>query len=288
MDNMDRISVALERARRLAAERRKASGAGDDADPELIDVEQALGEEPLPPPPPGEFSGPEVSSAPYELDERLREREKILSPDALGPNGPAYKMLRTQVLKRMDQLKARTLAVIGATEDVGKTLTAINLAIAIAAEKNRSVLLVDFDLRRPSIQHRLGVEPEIGVEECLEEGRPVTEAMVRIDGYDRLTVLLARTMVENSSELLADRNTAAIVTQLRDRYPNRILIFDLPPLLLADDALAFSPCVQAALIVVEERRTRREDLVRSLELLREVPVVGTVLNNSQKPSLAYY
>ena len=223
-----------------------------------------------------------------QLDPVHQERERIVAPGCVGAMGAPYKMLRTQVLKRMDQLGSNTLAVLSGTSGAGKTLTAINLAIAISADPGRTALLVDFDLRNPCIARRLGFVPEVGVEECLANGRSVHEAMVKIEGYDRLRVLPARERVAQSSELLHSRRTVDIFMELRARYANRVLVFDLPPVLQADDALAFSKLVQAGLVVVGERRSRREDITRTIELLHELPIVGTVLNGSRDDSRMVY
>lgn len=223
-----------------------------------------------------------------ELDDSRRERERILGPDAGGLHGGPYKLLRTQVLRRMRELGVNSLAVLGCGRGDGKTLTAINLAIAIAADFGHTALLVDLDLRNPSIHKRLGFEPDAGIDDCLQEQRPVFEAMVKIAGYQRLTVMPARGRVDLSSELIAGQRAAELVRELRTRYANRILIFDLPPVLLTDDALAFSHHVQAGLFVVAEGQTGREDVRRSLELLRHLPVVGTVLNRSHQRQESYY
>jgi Mrp family chromosome partitioning ATPase len=224
----------------------------------------------------------------HKLAASRRERERILPSGAGGPFGDAYKMLRTQVLKRLDQINANTLAILSPSAGDGKTSTAINLAIAIAAERSRYVLLVDFDFRNPSLHRRFGLKAQVGIDECLQSGDPIHTAMVKIAGYDRLTLLPARNRVEHSSELLAEARTAEAVAEMRGRYVNRIVIFDLPPILASDDALAFSRLVQAGLIVVCEGHTRREDVTRSIGLLNELPIVGTALNASREPSGAAY
>jgi len=216
------------------------------------------------------------------------ESERIIGPGATGREAAPYKMLRTQVLRRLDQLSANTLAVLSPTQGSGKTLTAINLAIAIAAEPGRTALLVDFDLRNPSIHRRFGFSPELGVESCLATRHPVQDAMLKIEGYERLTLLPAGTSVVGSSELMSDQQCAALVTELRQRYANRIVIFDLPPVLQADDALAFSKHVQAGLMVVSEKHTGREDVVRAIDLLKDLTIVGTVLNGSRENIQTYY
>jgi protein-tyrosine kinase len=222
------------------------------------------------------------------LEETRRERERLLAPGCIGEGGPSYRLLRTQVLRRLHASGATTLAVLSAAPGDGKTLTSINLAIAIAADLGHSALLIDLDLRNPSVHRRLGFEPDTGIEECLQQRRPVYEAMVKVAGYDRLTIVPACARVEQSSELLASQSMADLIQELRVRYANRILIFDLPPVLLADDALAFSRHVQAGLFVVAEGRTTRDDLTRSLNLLRDLPIVGTVLNHSSESGDAYY
>jgi protein-tyrosine kinase len=223
------------------------------------------------------------------LSGEQRERERILPPGAVAEaTGGAYKMLRTQVLRRLKQLNANSLAVFSAGKGEGKTLSAINLAIAIAADPAHTALLVDLDLRNPSIQRRFGFQAELGIEDCLESRRPISEAMVKVAGYERLTLLPARARVEMSSELLGTQRVTELVEELRSRYVNRVVIFDLPPVLMADDALVFSRQVQAALFVVAEGKTSRQDLLRSLELTQSVPIVGTVLNRSLAETGVYY
>jgi protein-tyrosine kinase len=221
------------------------------------------------------------------LDSAAGAESRILPPNAGGPHGASYKLLRTQVMKRMDAMGANTLAILSAQPGEGKTQTAINLAIAIAAEQQRTALLVDFDLRNPGVHQRWGITPDVGVEDCLQSGRPLHEVIVRVRNYERLALLPARNAVANSSELLSAPRTARLLDELKTRYADRILIFDLPPVLLADDALAFSRLVQAGLMVVNEGRTSRDDLLRSFELLRDLPIVGTVLNGSRETTRPY-
>lgn len=262
---------------------------------ERVQAASAIAATPLPPQ--ASPRGPESPSASdtavfrtpaVQVDQALFERNRILLPGAPGEAGKAYKMLRTQVLRRLDQLGANTLAVLSPKKGAGKTLTAINLAIAIAAEEARTALLIDFDLRNPGIYKNLGLSPELGIEECITGRIAVRQAMVKLAGYERLTILPARQPIEASSELLTDQRTAGVVAELRSRYPNRILIFDIPPVLQADDALAFTRNVQAGLMVVREGQTRREDVVRSIELLRDLKIVGTVLNASREAQATGY
>jgi protein-tyrosine kinase len=212
----------------------------------------------------------------------------VMPAEPGGPAGHAFKMLRTQVLQRMRQRNWNSLAVMSPAPDDGKTFTAINLAIAIAADTNCTALLVDFDLRNPSVHQRFGIRPTIGVEQCLRGETTIADALVNPQGYPKLLLLPAREPVGNSSDLLSSEGARRLIRDLKEHSPNRIVLFDLPPVLGADDALAFAPQVDAALVVVGEEHTRREDLLRCFEILRDVPIIGTVLNGSRTDaSLAY-
>lgn len=270
---------------RLERERRQDAGLSGEVNGGAMVAAKAglVGSEPI------GFTDTFVQPRPvHELEPERRERERILLPGATGEFGAPYKLLRTQVVRRLHELGANTLAVLSPFRGEGKTLTAINLAIAIAADHNHTALLVDLDLRNPSVHRRLGFEPTCGIEDCLQQRRPIHEAMFKLKGYERLTVLPARAAVEQSSELLAMQRMAELVQEMRSKYLNRILIFDLPPVLMADDALAFSRHVQAGLLVVTEGRTAREGVTYSLNILNKLPIVGTVLNRSNERSAGYY
>jgi protein-tyrosine kinase len=208
------------------------------------------------------------------------ESNRILTPDTAESATAAYRMLRTQVLQRMDAKGWRSLAIFSPGADDGKTTTAINLAISLANDRSHTVLLVDFDLKHPMLASRLGLEVECGVDDALLGLASLGECLYHPDGFDRLVILPARSGMVNSSEILAGPAGRELVAELRGRYPERVVVFDLPPVLAADDALSFAPLVECGLVVAAEGRTRRNDLVRAIELLAKTPLVGTVLNRA--------
>jgi Mrp family chromosome partitioning ATPase len=214
--------------------------------------------------------------------------QRLISPAMQGAGAQSFRMLRTQVLQRLRARGWNSLAVVSALPNEGKTTIALNLAIAVAMDARHNALLVDFDLRRPSVATRLGIAVETGVEDVLAGNQPVETAFVRLQGYERLVILPASAPVLHSSELISGPSAQRLVTELRTRYADRIVIFDLPPLLGTDDALAFLPYVDAVLLVVAEGATRAEHLSRALELTRDKPVVGTVLNRSRDASGSNY
>jgi protein-tyrosine kinase len=215
------------------------------------------------------------------------ERNRIMNPDAAEPAAAAYRMLRTQVLQRLDAHAWRSLAIFSAGAEDGKTTTAINLAVNMAIDRSHTVLLVDFDFKRPTLADRLGLTPEFGADDVLTGRAALEDCLYHPQGFDRLVVLPARAALSNSSEILAGPRNRELVAELRARYPERVIIFDLPPVLHADDALSFAPLVECGLVVAAEGRTRRNDLVRTIELLSKTPLIGTVLNRAADAPSGY-
>jgi protein-tyrosine kinase len=217
----------------------------------------------------------------------LLENNRILDPRSAEAPAAAFRLLRTQVLQRMDTQGWRSLAIFSSSAHEGKTTVAINLAVSIAGDQRHSVLLVDFDFKHPSVAVRLGLAPEFGADDTLLGNARIEDCLYHPSGFDRLVIFPARTVLSNSSEVLSGPRCREVVADLRSRYPERILLFDLPPVLNADDALAFAPLIECGLVVVMEGVTRREDLVRAIELLHRTPLVGTVLNNALDVSSGY-
>lgn len=275
--NPDRIERALERSR---AERELRGRSALPPTAATLRTEHSpvagLTQEPL----------SRTRSVPVRAD--VMRKAGIVDADLAGPLGNGLRVLRAMVMQRLKQNAWNTLAVVSPAAGEGKTFVATNLAIAIAAERDHTALLVDVDLRSPSVHTRFGLKPEVGIEDCLTGRSSVAAAMLAPEQYPRLVLLPACSPVPQSSELLGGLRARALFRELKDRYANRYVIYDLPPMLTSDDALVFAPQADAALVVVSDSRTHRHQLARCLEMLGNVPVLGTVLNGSlAKPSTAY-
>jgi len=216
----------------------------------------------------------------FKPDPLSLERNRIFAPAATAPAATAFRMLRTQVMQRMDAHGWRSIAVFSPNANDGKTTTAINLAASLAGDRLHTVLLVELDFTHPTIAKRFGLANEFGSDDAMMGAAKIEDCLYHPEGFDRLVLLPARDTLVNSSEILAGPRSRQLIAELRARYPERILVFDLPPVLSADDALAFAPQVDCGLIVAAEGRTRRNNLVRTVELLAKVPLVGTVLNRA--------
>ncbi|MFL6548538.1 MAG: CpsD/CapB family tyrosine-protein kinase [Povalibacter sp.] len=219
---------------------------------------------------------------PVMLDDELLEENNILTrlsdPAALR----AYKILRTRVLRRMETQNWHTLAVTGTTTGEGKTLTAINLALALAQDSNTWVFLVDLDLTRPAVATYLGINAtrgERGLSDYLTGNATLDNIVYRIEG-ERLAVVPNFTALPHSSELLTSPRMVELLHALSAESPRRIVIFDMPPVLAADDVLAFSRSVDSHLLVVAEGTTGRDQLRSAKEMLSEMNLLGVVLNRS--------
>jgi len=191
-----------------------------------------------------------------------------------------YKILRTQLIQRMQPRGWNTLAITSTGPSEGKTLTAMNLAVNIARQYASTVLLVDLDLRRPSISSFFGHESAQGLTDHLLKGVPLRDILFN-PGIERLVILPAGSPIADASELLRSSDMFAFTKELKTRYKDRFILFDLPPLLVGDDALSFIPHVECVLLVIEDGRIHPDQLARAVELLPESKLIGTVLNKGR-------
>jgi len=217
---------------------------------------------------------------------QVLSKARIVAGDGGDAVTRAYKLLRTQVLQRMTQKGWQTLAIVSPGASEGKTLTAINLGIAMANSVQHTVMLVDCDWRKPSVHKYFDYEPEHDIATYLSGKEPLSSAMVN-PGIPRFCFLPCRAPIQQSSERLGSALVGNFVAELKNRYANRIVIFDLPPMLLTDDCLSFLPQVDCVLVVVEEDGTAREELEQTLEMVGRDKLLGTVMNKSSV-SLAGY
>jgi len=162
----------------------------------------------------------------------------------------------------------------------GKTLTAVNLALTFAKASRQTVLLVDADLRLQRIHEVLGYESGKGLVEYLMEGCPVSEVMVW-PGVEKLTVISGGKTIGESSELLGSRGMKELVGEMKNRYPDRYVLFDVAPVLAAADAISLAPLVDHLVFVVEAGRTHARDVERALRLLPQEKILGLVLNRHE-------
>ena len=215
-----------------------------------------------------------------ELSSDVLRNNHIIAGCKHDKRAEVYRQLRTQVLQKLRANNWKTLAVTSPNDSAGKTMTALNLAIALSKEVNQTILLVDLDLRNPGIHKTLGVDVEAGVVDHLMGEKDIPSLLIN-PGLERLVILPGRPSPEYSSEILSAPKMQALLKDLTSRYESRIIIFDIPSLLINDDALIFIPYVDAALLVIEEGATTQDEVEEGLQILEGTNILGSVLNKAQ-------
>ena len=270
---MDRIAQAIERAKQR----------------ELAEAQQAQPQSQ----PRIQPQTPEIGDVAYEqtrvapLDAEHLERHRIVAYNKNSSSEWAFDLLRTQVLKKMEENGWRTLAITSTTPESGKTVIAINLAMSIAHHTTRSALLVDFDLRRPRIGAYLGLPMERSLNELLSGEADLQDVLVN-PTLPRLVVLPTRKPVARSTEVLSSPRVDELIADLRKRYESRIVIFDLPPVLSTDDAIAVLPKIDCVLMVVANGMNTKQEIEDSLHHIQKSNLIGTVLNKAEVQPRSYY
>jgi protein-tyrosine kinase len=221
-------------------------------------------------------------------DPEAMERNHILLALSDVAVSRAYKILRTRVLQRMRAKNWNSVGITGTSSGEGKSLTAINLALALAQDVNTWVFLVDLDLQRPQVGAYLGMRFERGLTDYLT-GHAEIDQIIYDTGVKRLAVVPNAHPVEQSSEYLSAPRMTEFIAALEAEQPRRIVIFDMPPLLVSDDVLAFAPRLDTTLLVVSQGQTVRRTLSNAREVLSEMNVMGVVLNRStERNDSPYY
>jgi receptor protein-tyrosine kinase len=165
----------------------------------------------------------------------------------------------------------------------GKTFCAINLAMSLSIEVDTSVLLVDADVVRPDVLSQLGVTAEKGLLDLLSDpGLDVGDVLLKTN-VPKLSLLAAGTHHDRSTELLASAAMERLLAELSSRYPDRVIIFDAPPLLVTNEAKVLASRMGQVVLVVEAESTSRSAVEQAMATLTQCPIVMSVLNKGRGP-----
>ena len=233
-----------------------------------------------------QFSPPKI-----ETNLKILNANRIINIETNREAISSYKMLRTRLLHVMRPNRWRVLAVTSALPGDGKTLTAVNLAIVLAQEGNQNIFLIDFDLRNPAIYEYLGIKDKNrSIDRFYTENCKVSDLLLATEHSGLFILGNSGSGIENSSELISSDRTERLLSELKTIDPDGLFIFDLPPVLPADDVFAFAPQLDAALIVISEGKTTRESVVKTFDLLKEtdIEVAGILLNNTSEGNIDLY
>ncbi len=247
---------------------------------------------------PPEVSRREESRPKYvQVDVEKLQALGMLSPDAAqGQLAEEYRLIKRPLLmnafgENLNRVaNANLILVTSSLPREGKTFTAINLALSIAAERDKTVLLVDADVVKPAASQLFGVSDQAGLIDLLEHQAGFAEVLLRTD-IPKLTLLPSGRRHPYATELLASQAMARIAEEMSRRYPDRVIIFDSPPLLATTQASVLATHVGQVLLVVEANSTPQYIVKEAAAMLSGCALVGYVLNKTTQgfgPGYYYY
>lgn len=221
------------------------------------------------------------TASPIIINENFLKKNHIISYHTRSEEADVFRILRTQILQIMNQSGYKALGITSPRYGDGKTTISLNLALSIAQDLKQTVLLVDIDLRKPNIAEYLGLVEPLGISDYCLQNTPISECIIRTS-FERLSILPAGYSLDASSEVLGSPRMAQLAEELKTRYSDRIIIYDMPPVLNQDDPIAFLPNIDAYVLVVRNGATSTSDVKDSLNLLSGANIIGTVLNDYDK------
>jgi protein-tyrosine kinase len=217
------------------------------------------------------------------------ESMRIVSHNKHDMRARSFDMLRTQVLQSMDANGWQVVAITSPTAGCGKTVTACNLALSIARLSERSVLLVDLDMRKPKIADYLGIRRQNGMLSVLQGRQNLFDALVQVGIEREQLLVLPGEQTNASSEWMASPTLPTLLDTIKREFRSRTVILDLPPMWAGDDVLSILPHLQSILLVAEAGCTSVSEIKECTKQLKPTPVVRLVVNKmtEREPSAPY-
>jgi len=210
---------------------------------------------------------------------RLSEEKLVVLKDPSSPEAEEFRKLKESLVKTITGPGTfnNVILITSAHHGEGKSLVTANLAISLAQEYDHTVMVVDADLRLPSCHRYLDVKPERGLADCLTGGLDLCNALIKT-GIGKLVLLPAgKQAVKNPLELFSSNSMRRLMTEMKQRYPDRILLIDTPPVLLFAETRTLADLADGVILVVREGESSLEDVQECLTLLNN-KVLGLVYN----------
>ena len=208
----------------------------------------------------------------------LVDRHIVCITDPDSPASEQYRKLRARILARTKQDFQNTIMVTSADVGEGKSITSINFAVALAREIDHTVLLVDADMRKPSIHKYLGIKTDRGLSDYLSGQVELSDVLINT-GLGRLVLLPAGNACSNPAELLSSNRMKELVKEMKHRYADRYIVIDTPPVLVSADAISMSNHVDGVIFVVQAAKTSEKTVKKAINLLKGATMLGIVYNN---------
>ena len=202
----------------------------------------------------------------------------VVSTDPTSHISEEYQKLKAVLmsLSRKEEFD-NVLMITSAIPGEGKSLTSINLALSLAKEIDSTVLLIDADLRKPSVSSYLGIAATLGLTDILEGRAGIEETLINT-GVGRLVVLPAGKIASNPVELFSSNRMVQLIQEIKHRYPDRFIIFDTPPILPFAETRTLAQLVDGVVIVIKERLASTDNVSEAVSLLNGARILGAVFN----------
>lgn len=213
------------------------------------------------------------------VDKNLLKRNRVVSFFNNGAIADQLKILDAQVLDKLNEINGNSLIITSPGSGEGKTLTSINLAVSFSQKVDKTVMLIDADLRAPSIHNVLGINVNKGLSDFLLGEAAIPELLIN-PGIAKMVFLPGGRPIENSTSLLGSPKMKMFVDEIKTKYQDRLIIFDSPSILSSADTLVFSSFVDGIILVAEAEKTTAKDIGKAVELLKDKPLIGTVFNKA--------
>jgi capsular exopolysaccharide synthesis family protein len=198
-----------------------------------------------------------------------------------------FKILRTNILYPISGKPPRSILVTSAFPAEGKSFVASNLAISIALNINKHVLLMDCDLRKPELHSRFGFRDSIGLSNYLTDETPLTSLLLKSE-VDKLTILPGGPIPLNPSELMSSERMEALIKEVRSRYQDRLIVIDAPPPSMAAETGFLSRHVDGIILVVKYGKTPKDQIADLIQSIGTDKIIGSVINNVDPNTMKYY
>jgi exopolysaccharide/PEP-CTERM locus tyrosine autokinase len=222
---------------------------------------------------------------PYDFNKIDQNLVSLLKPQSF--ENEQFKILRTNLLFPSSGKSPRTILVTSALPDEGKSFVAANLAISIAQSIQEYVLLIDCDIRRPSIHTKFGFGDTPGLSEHLANSTSLSSLLLKTE-VDKLSILPGGKPPYNPSELLSSQRMSKLLEEVTERYRDRYIVIDTPPPKLTAETSAISRQVDGILLVVEYGSTPRQMVSDLIEIMGKEKILGIILNKLDIRFSSYY
>jgi protein-tyrosine kinase len=223
---------------------------------------------------------------PFAPDAGVMRANRIVTFERRDPVHTTFDMMRTKTVRTMREKGWTSLGITSPTAGCGKTTVGLNLAFSLAHQPDIHTVLMDLDLRRPAVARHLGLAKPQSMASVLQGTRELPENFVRVG--DNLAIGTSARGIRSASEILQHAATGRVLAELKAAFQPDLLIYDLPPMLVNDDVMAFLPHVDCVLLVAAAERSRLDEIDKcEQDLSDQTNVLGVVLNKCRFPGEDY-